>query len=611
MINLSKYFNDGLVIDESLIFSGTGQTTDDLLYELSKHGLQVSYIDTSGSLIRVPVSAGTNYGPDRGGKRSGWYACNILDDNIFCTFGNWKSGLESKWSSVNTNKLSIQQQEDLQKKLQIAKENAEKEKKQRQNEVASDCRALFDSYAKVTEHQYLSTKNVKSHSLRANKKLLVVPIYSIETQEIRSLQYIGVDGQKNFKSASEVRGNIYPLGFDWHELPNLETLVIAEGYATCASINEATNLPCVCVFSANFCLDALTKLRTKTPAKFILALDHDQSGLGQKKAEECASALGNTVIRIPTEPGDYNDMANKHGLERVRQEIMAQGLGLRQYSIKDLVATPPPRAWLVDRLLEQSKPVILASIGGVGKSMLSLDLALKVSRGRGTWLDNKIVRGGNAVILSSEDDRLEIHRRINALDPQDQRFSAPYDVYAYTIPDTGKPLILLRENNQGLHLTPEAEELMNDLEAIPNLELVVIDPVQSFVSAPITTSQEASQMYGQFCATISARFNCVCLSIHHMSKSGLSETEDTMQARQNIRGSSSLVDSMRGAIAIWLAPESEAERICSEQGVDYDRLRVVKCGVVKTNSSEVDTKVKTLFRKNAVLEPLKEGDISW
>ena len=153
MINLSKYFNDGLVIDESLIFSGTGQTTDDLLYELSKHGLQVSYIDTSGSLIRVPVSAGTNYGPDRAGKRSGWYACNILDDNIFCTFGNWKSGLESKWSSVNTNKLSIQQQEDLQKKLQIAKENAEKEKKQRQNESASGCRALFDSYAKVTEHQ--------------------------------------------------------------------------------------------------------------------------------------------------------------------------------------------------------------------------------------------------------------------------------------------------------------------------------------------------------------------------------------------------------------------------------------------------------------------------
>jgi hypothetical protein len=59
-------------------------------------------------------------------------------------------------------------------------------------------------------------------------------------------------------------------------------------------------------------------------------------------------------------------------------------------------------------------------------------------------------------------------------------------------------------------------------------------------------------------------------------------------------------------MALWLGEEEEAERICLDNDVEYDRLRVVKGAVVKTNSSEVDTKTKTLFRREAVLEPYKE-----
>ena len=97
-----------------------------------------------------------------------------------------------------------------------------------------------------------------------------------------------------------------------------------------------------------------------------------------------------------------------------------------------------------------------------------------------------------------------------------------------------------------------------------------------------------------------------------MGKTGLTGTEDSMAARASIRGASSIVDGHRAAIAIWLAPENEAETICMEQGVEYDPMRVVKCGVVKANSSEIDTKVKTLFRRKNILEPLNENEgINW
>jgi hypothetical protein len=173
---------------------------------------------------------------------------------------------------------------------------------------------------------------------------------------------------------------------------------------------------------------------------------------------------------------------------------------------------------------------------------------------------------------------------------------------------------LLTEDSSGLRISNEGYELLEQLESINNLALCIFDPISSFVSGvPITTSQEAAQMYGQYCSMLSTKFDCSTLSIHHMTKSALQGIDDPMLARAAIRGASSIIDSARFGLAAWLASESEAERICLEQGVEFDRMRVIKAAIVKTNSGEVDTKIKTLFRKNALLEIIEEnkGDINW
>ena len=98
-----------------------------------------------------------------------------------------------------------------------------------------------------------------------------------------------------------------------------------------------------------------------------------------------------------------------------------------------------------------------------------------------------------------------------------------------------------------------------------------------------------------------------------MVKSSLAGLDDPMLARAAVKGSTSIIDSARFGLAAWLASEGEAERICLEQGVEYDRMRVIKAGIVKTNSGEVDTRVKTLFRKDGILEILDENKrgITW
>lgn len=383
--------------------------------------------------------------------------------------------------------------------------------------------------------------------------------------------------------------------------------------ATAHSIYEATNLPTICVFSASFGEAALLKLRKHTQAKFILAFDNDEHGLGASKAEAVAQAVASVEIRIPTERGDYNDMHVAHGLAKVKEEIIRSKFNFASFAISNYVGEPPERDWLVENFIE-NKAGVFASIGGVGKSMLALDLALKVRDGFGDFMGKPVKKSGNVVFFTAEDDKTEIHRRLKALDALGATKTSSNEVYVITIPNLKQPINLLVEDSSGLRISNEGYELLEQLESINNLALCIFDPISSFVSGvPITTSQEAAQMYGQYCSMLSSKFNCTTLSIHHMSKVALQGIDDPILARSAIRGASSITDSSRYCLAAWLASESEAERICLEQGVEFDRMRVIKAAIVKTNSGEVDTKIKTLFRKNALLEIIEEnkGGINW
>ena len=95
------------------------------------------------------------------------------------------------------------------------------------------------------------------------------------------------------------------VGQEWQDL---DQVLIVEGVATAYSVFEATNLP-VCVCSQPILdLLALINLRKLTKARFIICFDNDSNQVGQKKAEEITSAINNTVVRLPSIFGDFNDL---------------------------------------------------------------------------------------------------------------------------------------------------------------------------------------------------------------------------------------------------------------------------------------------------------------
>ena len=67
--------------------------------------------------------------------------------------------------------------------------------------------------------------------------------------------------------------------------------------------------------------------------------------------------------------------------------------------------------------------MVFAAAGDSGKGMMTLDLAMKVASGDGMQnsFGGLVANHGTSIVLSAEDDKDEIHRRISRLDPLNKR----------------------------------------------------------------------------------------------------------------------------------------------------------------------------------------------
>ena len=623
MIDFSKIFNEKEVLNPTLKYRHESSDITDLVKQMNNDGLRVTNINTTGEITRCPVNATLNTRPDKGvGEMSGWYTYNETDGHFICVYGNWRTNQQWKFYSHSMRELNSVEVAELNRKIEENLQRSKEERQKRHDETAELCKERLKNSKISTEHEYLNKKGLKNnYGLTEINGSLICPVYSTRNtyKELRSLQYITTKN-KRFVSASEVKSNIFTIGIDWEQWNSYKSIVVTEGLATSISVHECTGLPVVCTFSANFGQAALENIRKFYDGEFLIAFDNDDNGVGQQRAREIITNISNCKSRIPSTKGDYNDIHINEGAEAVKKQIIIKhNFNLQQYSIKNFTQHPPPRRWLVNNTMELSKISLLCSIGGIGKSGLCLRLCLDVNNGYGKFLGNNISVQGNCAVLSAEDDAEETGRRLTLIDSTRSYLQSEYDTYVLTVADMGKPLTLIKEDlANGLHITDQAEDLRESLRQIDDLKLIVIDPIQSFVSGDMNNNSTA-QLYSQFCSSIASEFGCSVLSIHHLNKSAISEgnTNSVLNARSSVRGATSLVDSHRAVQILYLDTEENTERICFEQGIEYHRMAVVKAAMVKSNS-EGDMSIKTLIRRGFNLDVIDEenstgniNDIDW
>ena len=248
-------------------------------------------------------------GPDDK-RHNGWYIC----DSDHGAFGNWKSGVVVKWSQRG--KLTDQERRDLDQQIRKQRQARRKEREQRQQAAAAEATKLWQHAIPASSHPYLQRKQVQPHGIRQSGDALVIPMY--RDRDLRSVQRIFPTGRKRFLKDGDIYATYYPIGqFNGQ-------LWIAEGFATAASVYEATGTATACAFSGGNIAKVAKAFRKQYP-DLDICIAGDKGG--ERYADEAMIAcLGKVAIPIfdeGDEGSDWNDFFCLYGKEVTRENLNA------------------------------------------------------------------------------------------------------------------------------------------------------------------------------------------------------------------------------------------------------------------------------------------------
>lgn len=315
-------------------------------------------LETDGKIRRYRIAN------DKTGSSNGWYALYSNMGIYAGAFGSWKTGESHTWCSKGKNEISRAEREALRLRYEQLKAERAAEQKQIWAEIAKKADRLWNIAKPATAvsgdkgalpstdvHAYLVAKGIKPFGVKVLNNGLVVAARNAAGM-ITTLQFIQPDGSKRFLTGGEITGSYYAIG-----KPN-GILLICEGYATGASLYEATGYAVAVVFNAGNLLPVATALRKKFPdLTLIVCADNDvatDGNPGLSKAQECAGQINGMLAvakfqesasidgKIPT---DFNDMHRLLGLPAVA-EVIAQALGAGNDSsqtAKGPAESPPPK----------------------------------------------------------------------------------------------------------------------------------------------------------------------------------------------------------------------------------------------------------------------------
>ena len=353
----------------------------------------------------------------------------------YCIFyDTWPAGWVEDWrnhtgaiswsfprENLNQEGQSFFDDAKYKKALQVAKKHQQealKLQKEKQIEASENARIRFEQARPAPQnHPYLQKKNVPVLGLREMDGKLVVPLRDAELR-FMSLQWIDAEGNKKFYPDAPTKGAFYSVALD--VLTPREPILIAEGYATMATLYEITGYACVAAMNCHNLLPVAQSLKDKYPDnKIIFMADNDfrtTDNPGITAADEACRKLNLHGVIAPEfkpsdEGSDWNDFRRIYGEDKTRNTLFErikwaclsdeqkQEASIRK-KLSDSVLMLNPAATLkpqefIGGLFPRDFVSVLAAPSGTGKTIFMQKFVSDLSVGGSVFdgfIDNEPVR---------------------------------------------------------------------------------------------------------------------------------------------------------------------------------------------------------------------------
>ncbi|WP_175999271.1 DUF927 domain-containing protein [Burkholderia stabilis] len=232
---------------------------------------------------------------------------------------------------------------ERQKAERAAREAAELAELTEKQQAASTLAESIWSAAEPApaDHPYLVRKRIPVDALRVYRGglcigtaacdgALVIPARDADGK-LWTLEFVLTDGQKRYLPNGRKAGCFSLIGGPLSSAPS--TVLIGEGYATCATLAAATGYPAAVAFDAGNLHAVATALRGQYPdARIVVCADDDHTTKGNPgvtKARAAAEAVAGIVAvpdfgpNRPAAGTDFNDLAAHVGPDAVAAAVRA------------------------------------------------------------------------------------------------------------------------------------------------------------------------------------------------------------------------------------------------------------------------------------------------
>ena len=391
-----------------------------------------------------------------------------------------------------------------------------------------------------------------------------------------------------------------------YNIPNIltsDTVIWVEG-EKCADALSQLGYTATCTIGGSGMLSEntaskfdFTPLRNKN---VILWPDNDAAGkrlagIVEAQAKE-AGAKSTLMLQIPSTQEEKWDAAdaieqefNVEAFIKSHESKVKKPISLLDDSLlidKYFVGSAPEQKFLIGDTIPLGVPVVFAAAGDSGKGMMTLDLAMKVASGASMQnsFGGLVAEHGDAIILTAEDDKDEMHRRISRLDPQKYREHYDHKLRILPLPNLGGVFPVMQKIDNSYEMGAEFARVYEQMLTMTRLKLIVIDPLASFVHADVNADPAAGAAFMGMLAQMATETGATVMVNHHMAKIKDDKPIKTPEeARNAIRGTSAIVDGVRAAFAVWPVGETVGQQRCKDLNIPYTRNGVFDGAVVKSN----------------------------
>lgn len=286
----------------------------------SARGLLIERTTSDGKIHRVPAEGHPK------SERPGWYVLNTsVSGRMFGAYGRWDDGREADtWHSGDASKPLTKAELAA---ITEARASAAKQRENEQQDAAKKANVQWDAFAVEGESAYLANKVVGAHGVRFDGAAVYVPLRDADNA-LWSFQRIAPDGEKRFFPGGRTAGCFHLIGEVQEDAP----ILICEGYATGATLHEATGAAVACAMNCHNIVPVCEALRKRYPkTRLLICADDDaktERERGANPGVQCAKdAAKRCKCRwvkpegLPEDATDFNDLAAHCGIEEVRTQL--------------------------------------------------------------------------------------------------------------------------------------------------------------------------------------------------------------------------------------------------------------------------------------------------